>query len=51
MGLQGVGHNLGYLATGAYIGGFAGGITGVFLFFISISLFRALRRARPPLLA
>lgn len=48
MGIQGIGHNLGFLLMGSYYGGFAGGITGVFLSFFSIPLIYHLLKSMPP---
>jgi hypothetical protein len=48
MALQGVGHNLGWLVTDRYVGGFAGGISGFFLFLVAIPLWVGLRRSLPP---
>jgi hypothetical protein len=47
MALQGVGHNLTWLVTGRYFGGFAGGISGLALLGVGIPLALALRRELP----
>ena len=47
MALQGVGHNVGWALTGRYFGGFAGGISGVFMLAVGLPLWLRLRRSMP----
>lgn len=47
MALQGVGHNIAWLATGRYFGGFAGGLSGVLMLVIGVPLWLQLWRAAP----
>jgi 4-amino-4-deoxy-L-arabinose transferase-like glycosyltransferase len=45
--LNGVGHNVATLVTGRYWDGFAGGVTGIGLILIGLSLLYLLRKEKP----
>jgi hypothetical protein len=47
MALQGIGHNVAWLVTGRYFGGFAGGITGIALLAIGLPLAARLYEEMP----
>ena len=47
MTLNGVGHNVATLVTGRYRDGFAGGVTGIGLILIGLSMLYLLRKEKP----
>jgi hypothetical protein len=47
MALQGVGHNVAWLVTGRYFGGFAGGLSGILMLAIGVPLWLRLWQSIP----
>ncbi len=47
MALQGIGHNVGWAISGRYFGGFAGGLSGLFMLSVGVPLWFRLRRSVP----
>jgi len=43
-----VGHNIAWLATGRYFGGFAGGLSGILMLAIGVPLWLRLWQSIPP---